>query len=73
MSYGRSVQVVITIQNTTLDPETVEKAVTRQLGTVSFLGSTLGTGNLLVPGDTVQAYYVDCECKYCKTDEEVSA
>jgi hypothetical protein len=68
MSYGRSVQVVVTIQRTALDPETVEKAVTRQLGTVSFLGSTLGTGNLLVPGDTVSSYYTDCPCKVCVGD-----
>jgi hypothetical protein len=60
--YGRTVQVVITIQSTSLDPETVqlaaEKALERQ--------------RLLVDGDTVSAYFVDCECKHC-TAEEVSA
>jgi hypothetical protein len=60
-TYGRTVQVVITIQSTSLDPETVQRRAEALLKT------------LLVAGDTVSAYHVDCECKYCKTDEEVSA
>jgi hypothetical protein len=61
-SYGRSIQVVVTIQNTSLEPETVQRRAETLLET------------LLVQGDTVSSYYVDCECKYCQTDnEEVTA
>jgi hypothetical protein len=63
-SYGRTIQVVVTIQSTSLDPETVQQAVE----------TALERQRLLVDGDTVSAYFVDCECRYCQTDnEEVSA
>jgi hypothetical protein len=55
-SYGRSIQVVVTIQSTSLDPETVQRRAETLLET------------LLVQGDTVSSYYVDCECKHCATD-----
>jgi hypothetical protein len=61
MSYGRSVQVVVTIQRTALDPETVQRRAETLLKT------------LLVEGDTVSSYFVDCECKHCTAEEEVSA
>jgi hypothetical protein len=61
MSYGRSIQVVVTIQSTSLDPETVQRRAETLLKT------------LLVEGDTVSSYNVDCECKYCNDSEEVSA
>jgi hypothetical protein len=62
--YGRKVQVVITIQNTTLSPEELKNATYR----------AMSRQRLLVDGDTVSAYLVDCECRYCNTDnEEVSA
>jgi hypothetical protein len=58
-TYGRTVQVVITIQSTTLEPEAVAERVRHKLSQPA---------SLLVEGDTVSSYYVDCECKYCTAE-----
>jgi hypothetical protein len=65
MEYGRSIQVVVTIQNTTLSPEELENATYR----------AMHHQRLLVDGDTISAYYVDCDCKLCAAEaaEEVPA
>jgi hypothetical protein len=57
-SYGRTIQVVVTIQSTSLDPETVQQAVE----------TALERQRLLVDGDTVSSYYTDCPCNVCAGD-----
>jgi hypothetical protein len=63
--YGRTVQVVITIQNTTLEPETLENVVRMKLAGLP--------SDLLVEGDEVSACYVDCECRYCAVEDDPSS
>jgi hypothetical protein len=67
--YGRTVQVVITIQNTTLEPETVQQAVRDRL-TPSAWDRRFP---LMVEGDTISAYYTDCECRYCAVEDDPSS
>jgi hypothetical protein len=67
MSYGRSVQVVITIQNTTLSPEELQKGIEDRLH------GRRHAFPLMVAGDTISAYHVDCECKHCKADKDDEA